>query len=73
MIFENPMSAILRYQPYNGLHDKDDYVSAFDTTIEVDEGDLVLFPGYLMHKTEKNMSSENRIILGFNIRHEFVL
>jgi uncharacterized protein (TIGR02466 family) len=73
MVFENPMSAILRYQPYNGLHDKDDYVNAFDTTIEVDEGDLVMFPGYLMHKTEKNMSTENRVILGFNIRHEFVL
>jgi ectoine hydroxylase-related dioxygenase (phytanoyl-CoA dioxygenase family) len=44
----------------------------FDTIIEAEEGDLIMFPGYLMHSTEKNMSNENRIILGFNIRWDLI-
>lgn len=70
LIFENPISTVLRYQPYKELNDPDGYVSAFDTTVEVSEGDVVLFPGWLMHKTQQNRSSENRIILGFNLLYE---
>jgi uncharacterized protein (TIGR02466 family) len=69
LVFEDPLVNILRYQPYKGLNDKDLYVNSFDTIIEVEEGDLVIWPGYLMHKTEKNLSDQNRIILGFNITY----
>lgn len=66
IVFENPISTILRYQPYNKLNDKDGYVNVFSSVLEIDEGDLVIWPGYLIHKTEKNISSSDRIILGFN-------
>lgn len=69
IVFENPISTLLRYQPYKGLSENDNYASAFDNTIEVDEGDLVIFPGWLMHKTEVNNSSEDRIIIGFDVTY----
>lgn len=70
IIFENPLSTLLRYQPYKGLGDTENYASAFDETIEVDEGELVIFPGWLMHKTEINRSTKERIIIGFDITYE---
>lgn len=69
IIFENPISTLLRYQPYKGLSDKDNYASAFDEVIEINEGDLVIFPGWIMHKTQPNRSAENRIILGFDVTY----
>ena len=41
IIFENPNREILRYQPYIGLHEPDQYLSVFDTIIEAEEGDVV--------------------------------
>jgi uncharacterized protein (TIGR02466 family) len=73
LIFENPLSTILRYQPFKGLHDKNVYVNSFESSIEAEEGDLVIWPGYLMHKTEKNNSDHDRIILGFNLKYEYKL
>ena len=35
--------------------------------IEVKEGDLLIFPGYLPHKVAKNKSSEDRIVISFNV------
>lgn len=35
--------------------------------IEVEEGNLLLFPAYLPHKVEKNMSNEDRIVISFNV------
>ena len=66
IVFENPISNILRYQPYKGLNVKNDYVSEFDTEVEISEGDLILFPGWLMHRTPLNVSDDIRIILGYN-------
>ncbi len=34
---------------------------------EVNEGDLLLFPGYLPHKVAKNESDEDRIVISFNV------
>ena len=34
--------------------------------IEVNEGDLLIFPGYLPHKVKKNESDEDRIVISFN-------
>ena len=35
--------------------------------IEINEGDLIIFPGYLPHKVEKNKSDEDRIVISFNV------
>jgi uncharacterized protein (TIGR02466 family) len=35
--------------------------------IEVTEGDLLIFPGYLPHKVAKNESDEDRIVISFNV------
>lgn len=69
IVFENPISTLLRYQPYKGLSESENYASAFDATVDVDEGDLVIFPGWLMHKTEPNISSQDRIIIGFDVTY----
>ena len=35
--------------------------------IDVEEGDLLLFPGYLPHKVAKNESDDDRIVISFNV------
>ena len=35
--------------------------------IEINEGDLIIFPGYLPHKVAKNNSDEDRIVISFNV------
>ena len=36
-------------------------------SIEIEEGDLLLFPSYLPHKVGKNESGEDRIVISFNV------
>ena len=35
--------------------------------IEISEGDLLIFPGYLPHKVAMNESDEDRIVISFNV------
>ena len=35
--------------------------------LEIEEGDLLIFPAYLPHKVGKNVSDEDRIVISFNI------
>ena len=35
--------------------------------LEINEGDLLLFPGYLPHKVAKNEADEDRIVISFNV------
>ena len=35
--------------------------------IEVSEGDLLIFPGYLPHKVAMNESDQDRIVISFNV------
>jgi len=35
--------------------------------VEIDEGDLIIFPGYLPHKVARNQSDEDRIVISFNV------
>ena len=35
--------------------------------LEVNEGDLLIFPGYLPHKVAKNESDQDRIVISFNV------
>ncbi len=35
--------------------------------VEIEEGDLLLFPAYLPHGVEENKSEEDRVVISFNI------
>ena len=35
--------------------------------LEVNEGDLLIFPGYLPHKVAPNESDEDRVVISFNV------
>ena len=35
--------------------------------IDIEEGDLLIFPGYLPHKVRANESNEDRIVISFNV------
>tara|TARA_B100001113_G_scaffold42432_1_gene30012 strand:- start:644 stop:1351 length:708 start_codon:yes stop_codon:yes gene_type:complete len=39
------------------------------TPIQVETNDVVFFPGWLNHKTEKNMSRQNRFVMSWNISY----
>lgn len=67
IIFENPMSDILKYQPYERMINRSLYHKLFEEEVETNEGDLIIFPGYLKHKTNPNLSDGERIIIGANI------
>ena len=36
-------------------------------SIDIDEGDLLLFPSYLPHKVGINQSGEDRMVISFNV------
>lgn len=64
--FENPLSTILKHQPV-GFKNRSAYATLFDYEVDVEEGDLVMFPGWLNHKTLPNQDTSDRIIIGTNI------
>ena len=36
-------------------------------SIDIEEGDLLLFPSYLPHKVSQNNSDQDRIVISFNV------
>jgi len=46
---------------------KNNELNANVAGIEVKEGDLLIFPGYLPHKVAMNESDEDRIVVSFNV------
>ena len=42
-------------------------ISAEIIKIEPEEGKLLLFPSYLNHAVEENLSDEDRIVISFNL------
>ena len=36
-------------------------------SIDISEGDLLIFPNYLPHKVAKNQSNDDRIVISFNV------
>ena len=42
-------------------------ISAVVSSMEPEEGDLLLFPSYLYHSVSENLSDNERIIISFNI------
>ena len=66
MALEHPMLQLMKHQPYD--HDMIRYHSEFwEHDVAIKTGDLVLFPGYLNHRTRPNQSDQNRIIIGANL------
>ena len=46
---------------------KNNELNAQVAGIEISEGDLLMFPGYLPHKVAMNESDEDRIVISFNV------
>ena len=63
-IAENPNVA-KRYA-FPEIMNKNQYNSE-TAGIEIEEGDLLLFPSYLPHKVSKNESDDDRIVISFNV------
>ena len=61
---ENPHS-ISRHS-YPALDKKTDFNVKVEK-LEIEEGDLLLFPAYLPHGVQENQSDEDRIVISFNI------
>jgi uncharacterized protein (TIGR02466 family) len=65
IVFENPLETLLKHQPYEIT--AENFYNLFETEVEANAGDLVIFPGYLKHKTTPNKSDQDRIMLGANV------
>ena len=61
---ENPHS-ISRHS-YPALENKSEF-NVKVVKLEIEEGDLLLFPAYLPHGVQENKSDEDRIVISFNI------
>lgn len=68
IVFENPLSTLLKHQPYK--IDKNTYHTLFEEEFNAESGDLVLFPGWLNHRTNNNVLDEDRIMIGTNLCFE---
>jgi len=62
----NPNEMILGRLPYYDTEESKQGRYFFDHLVEPKSGKLVLFPGWLYHKTQVNTSNEERIVLGLN-------
>ena len=60
LLIENPLKPYLSAGPLSN-----DY--KFWAPIEVETNDVLFFPGWLWHQTEKNMSSQSRYVLSANV------
>jgi uncharacterized protein (TIGR02466 family) len=67
LVFEHPLTTLLKHQPYKKVTQRQNYSDLFDHEVEVHAGDLVIFPGWLIHKTQPNNDKIDRIIVGANI------
>ena len=67
ILFEHPNELILKHQPILSDVEKNTYHNLFTEEITVNTGDLIMFPGYLKHRTLPNLSNTDRIIIGANI------
>ena len=64
IVFYDPRSAPSFSHPKSNTPNN---LNATSHSIEPKEGLLVLFPSYLHHSVEPNMSNEERVVISFNI------
>lgn len=60
---ENPLELLLGRMPWENNFN----AVSFDHEIDVCDGKLILFPGWMKHRTLVNNIDDNRIVLGMNI------
>ena len=63
-LVENPNSAKRHFFPQIATRTE---LNMPVTGLDVSEGDLLIFPGYLPHKVAKNESEQDRIVISFNV------
>jgi len=64
LVVENPMQIYKCAEP---MHANYDSLGLKWHTVDVETNDVLLFPGWLRHKTEINQSDEERIVITTNI------
>lgn len=65
LVLINPMEYGLTHIPYEVPIEQ-----KTETKLEVLSGDLVLFPGWVRHRTEPNFSDDNRIVMSYNFKYK---
>lgn len=69
LLIKTPMQAYKYSEP---LHP--DYWNGMEwEAIDVKTNDVIFFPGWLRHKTEKNTSDESRYVMSANIKPEIIM
>lgn len=64
LVLINPMEYGLTHIPYGvPIENK------IETSVKISTGDLIIFPGWVRHKTEENLSGCPRIVMSFNINY----
>lgn len=71
IIFEHPLELLLKHQPYQGLRDRSEYFRMFEAEVPVSQGDMVIFPGWLRHRTQATTDTDDRIIVGGVLDQDF--
>jgi uncharacterized protein (TIGR02466 family) len=66
LAFENPMLQLMKHQPYDPALIRY-HSETWEYSVPVKTGDLILFPGYLNHRTDPNQSDQDRITIGANL------
>jgi len=57
---------IARRHSYPEIHIRNEF-NTEGAGVDINEGDLLIFPAYLPHKVSHNKSSEDRIVISFNV------
>lgn len=65
LVLINPMEYGLTHIPYHVPIEEKIY-----SKIEVQSGDLVLFPGWIRHMTDENRSGHDRIVVSYNLKYD---
>ena len=65
IVFYDPRPAPVFSHPYSNQPNN---LNAMVNSVKPVEGCLVLFPGYLDHSVNENLSNEERVVISFNIK-----
>lgn len=65
LVLINPMEYGLTHIPYDVPIEQ-----KTETKLEIYSGDLVLFPGWIRHRTEPNYSNNDRIVMSYNFKYK---
>ena len=63
-VIENPLDVARHSHP---IEDRKTEFNIKIAGLEIEEGELLIFPAYLPHKVSENESDEDRIVISFNI------